>query len=522
MGSLCSLCRKKRVEDQITEPLFKITIGDGEMQNNDNKDLKEKKELAIFLIQNDYKIFSLHLDEVKNLNDEQFSNLFKGNTDYNNYKTSNPKGFLQLVQKFEDNYELISEWYSNKNYYNIILPIWKANIIQNLKGKEENEQERILKDRGIDISLWDADFRNHFKSIISTSQLKTAAERIKNYIANNFGDFDEYIKLEQKCKKKVEENEKSICGKYLTTDLDTSMYSMLKLFLPAFFKKYNNDLDNLSSDIKKNQENAAIKKMIKAGMTETKSKALLKELMKKYEEEKYTGTFDYKEELNEVNDFTLKFSKGEIKELNFKESSGIVFQNNMVKHAILGFSLINLSYGILHISKLLFDYKNLNIEIRRRLDEIAKSFELHKGQVANIPKNDIDAAAEFIKKLNKAFNDDKENLQNLIKDIKGAIENQVTERNKSIFQLITSGISTGIGIFGAIVTKGKDRIEYTSSSLAEILTVGISALDIALIQKRIKELDSYLSEANNLEEKIRENIEDLRKKFEELKTKHWA
>ena len=62
------------------------------------------------------------------MDDEEFKNLFEGNTNYK-FNNSTPR-FKELVQKFEDNYELISEWYNKDDYYKYMLPLWKCNIIQ--------------------------------------------------------------------------------------------------------------------------------------------------------------------------------------------------------------------------------------------------------------------------------------------------------------------------------------------------------------------------------------------------------
>ncbi len=70
---------------------------------------------------------------------------------------------------------------------------------------------------------------------------------------------------------------------YLKKNLDINMYKVTKIFVPLFLSKLHKDLDSFSSDYKQRQENAAMKKMIDSGMTESRSIKMLEEIMKKYE-----------------------------------------------------------------------------------------------------------------------------------------------------------------------------------------------------------------------------------------------
>ena len=193
----------------------------------------------------------------------------------------------------------------------------------------------------------------------------------------------------------------------------------------------------------------------------------------------------------------------------------------MIKHATLGISIITLSYSILHLDQRFNDYENFKQEIVLRLRKIRQSFNNHKGQVSIIP-NDVDEAAEYIKKLNAEFHKDLEEVNLLISDINDAINKQKTERNKSIFQLLFSAVGSGTGIFATVVTKDiSDKIEYGTSSFFQLLSTGVGAVDIAAAQKIIKELKAYLDEAKDLEKKILEQIDILRKEFDKKKIAHF-
>ena len=125
---------------------------DNKIKTNDTQpkyvDLPKKRKFAEFLLSNDLNIFKRNLQEVRQLNDEQFNQLFEGNVEYN-YNTSNEKSFKQLAQKFEDNNDLIMEVYSNEKYYKWASQIWRPNILQKLKETEdEGEKDAILKKQG--------------------------------------------------------------------------------------------------------------------------------------------------------------------------------------------------------------------------------------------------------------------------------------------------------------------------------------------------------------------------------------
>ena len=157
---------------------------------------------------------------------------------------------------------------------------------------------------------------------------------MKNCIAANYGDLDEYTKTTERCKKNTEENEKSVCGMYLKKNLDMNIYKVTKFLVPLFLWKFQKDLDSLSSDYKQRQEEGAMKKMIDSGMTESKSIKMLEEIMKKYEKykkEKYTAelvkvkdTYDPNKELEKVKEAAIKFKEGKLNELTFRDKADIL------------------------------------------------------------------------------------------------------------------------------------------------------------------------------------------------------
>ena len=138
MGCLSGLiCPKRRMVEIESEPIKNtpyemLTTKENE---DNNRDLKDKRELAEYLVKNDFNRIKSLLEVVKELDDESFNQMFEGNTEFSNFNVppEQKKSFLELVAKFEHNKELIFEYYNQKDYYSIVLQIWKANILFVLK-----------------------------------------------------------------------------------------------------------------------------------------------------------------------------------------------------------------------------------------------------------------------------------------------------------------------------------------------------------------------------------------------------
>ncbi len=527
-----------------------ITIGFSKYQ-----DIPQKRKLAEYLLSNDLNIFKRHLGEVKILDDEEFYELFEGNTEFN-YTTSMKKEFKQLAQKFEDNHELTIEWYNNEEYYEWILQIWRPNILQKLKeADDEKEQNALLSKHKIDISKWDDKFREHFQIVIESKPIKTLAERMKNYIKADYGNFDELIKSVNHCKKKVDKGkEESHCNTTLGANLDTTMNRILKEFVPQFVNKIMSQGENIFNETKKKEEEKAINDILEAGLTPEKEKKLIDQVKKIYdksekkeenkkcnkddEKDIFSSLFEYNKEYEELEKLSNKFnsektdedfmvSEEEEKEdlkfvpLNIKEKGEVIFSNKMVKHAILGLSLANVSYSVLHLAKTFMDYKRYSQQFTERLNDIKKKFQRHQNDVTLIDE-DIDKAIEQIIKCGQNFQSDLDEVEELMSEIKDAINGVKNERNTSILNIIASSGGILLGIFGASTTKGTDRLEYASATLADFLALVANGVDIATQNKLLQQFSENMEEAKKLQTEIKEEIDKLREKYSQLTTKHFS
>ena len=540
MGCLCP-AKKRATTDGLNEKLNEesetIKTEDPESQITiglaDKNDLPQKRKLAEFLLNSDINKFKKHLAEVRKLSDEDFNELFEGNTKHK-FNVQNEKEFKELVQKFKENKELLSEFYNNEEYYGFISQIWRPNILYKLKdAKTFEEKEAILKQFGIKTETWDDKFKNTFNIFMSgENPINSLAERMQYYIEADYGDFDKLISTVEKCEKTVKEKDKSHCNRILDANLDTSINKLIKTLIPKFWA----EKDKIISDLKAKEEENAINTIKEAFLTdedENKLIAKVKEIYgKKTTEDKKSSLFEFgfNKEFGELRDLASKFNDEnfylfdeeylEFKKTGIGEKAKVVFSNDMVKTAILGLSVANLTYSIMHLTKTFTQYDKFSKDFRAKFTEIKNRFDQHQKNV-QIISEDVDEAIEQIIKNGKQINQDLNDVDKLIEDITNVKSEVENERNKSILNSVGSAAGIVINIFGASATEGADSVEYASGSLANICALILNIRDIKKQQDIIKELEQTLKDAKKLREDIQKEIDRLREKFNELKTKHY-
>ena len=573
MGCLCPRLFNKNKNEEIHEklnvdeeapvpPISVPKIEDLEANHmtigfSKYNDLPQKKKFAEFLVKNDHRVFRENLDLMMNLEDEAFYELFEGNTKYN-YNISKDS-FKQLVQKFDDNKELTIEYYDKEEYYNIVLQLWRANILQKLKEEnDKNKQNELLRESGVDTSKWDDKFREYFESIMNTKPIKSMAERMKNYIKADYGDFDELIKCVNTCKDNVEKEPKNHCNNVLGCNLDKSQNEIINEMIPGFIKKFSQTFEDIKSEFRNQEEQKAIKEILNKGFSEKKEKELINEVKKMYkkkeeetkegekkeqkEEEKknnsgFFSAFQYNSEWEKLRNLGKKFNDENnnyfsddydeekdliFNELNFKEKAKVTFSNKMVKQAILGISLSNVSYSVLHLSKTFMDAKKYDFEFQERLEEIKRKFAQHQSEVKLIDESDIDKSIEQIIECGKKFNSDLEEVEKLISDIKNVKRDFENERDQTKMNMIKSCVTAATSLAGAFFTEGADRTEYISSSVGNVFAGIGDAINLAKGKEALENFKKQLDEAQALKKQITDEIDKLRNKFSEMSVKHFS
>jgi len=553
----------KKLSDEEEAPLPNYDELKNKTVDSDKySDIEQKKELAKFLLNNDIKIFKRHLDEVMNLKNEDFYELFEGNTEFS-YNTQNKREFKQLAQKFDDNKDLTIEYYNKTEYYEAVLSIWKPNILYKLKtAGNEKEQNNILTKYKINTSSWDDNFEEYLRNILNYKPVKTLAQRAKNYIEDNYGDFDELIKCVTHCKNKVENGEKTHCNKKLFINLDSATEKIVGEFIPHFMKQIGQGVINLDFDYRKKEMQNTIKKIKTSKLTKSEEKELINEVLKIYkinndkeeEEQKIKKMKEDKEKDNKKNekdknneikpneiidsilennseceklkDLSIKFNnasdnKIHFNKLNLKDKIGAVFSNKMIKNAILGISLSNVSYSVLNLTKTIMSEQSYDLEFSSRLDKIRNNFIAHQNEVKYIDEDDIDNAIEQTIECGKKFNSDLADVEELISDIKKGIDEFQNGKKISIGGMVKSGVSFLVSLIGIGVTEGEDKVKYAISAVSNAVSVVGSGIDFAVHDKAIKELIIYIQDAKKLKKQIIDEINKLRNKFQEISNKHY-
>lgn len=541
MGCLCPKVNKTKNSPDLNEQLNEdpapneqedleanhITIGLSKYQ-----DISQKRKLAEYLLSNDLNIFKRHLSDVKNLSDEEFNELFEGNTDYD-FKVANKKGIIQLAQKFEDNQDLIMENYNKEHTYKWVLQIWRLNILQKLKAEEdEKKKNQLLQFHKIDVNQWDEEFRRTFFIIINSSPIKTLSERMVNYFEADYGTFDDLIKAVRKSRKTIEKGEKSLCNINISANLDSAMSCIIKDFVPKFFKKISHEIDNIPNELRNKEKNNALEMIEESVWTESKKKKLIEQVKKIYEKEtSSSGIFSSSKEYEELKNISKKFNEDnfwghycheylEFNKLTIEDKAKTVFGNKEIKHAILGLSLANLGYSVGHLCQTFMNSEKIK-NFNQRFDEIKENFERHKNKVEILKLDeDVDEAIRLVGEWGANFETDLEDIKALIKDIDEQTKDIENEKNKSILNIIGSGSGIVISSFAALVTEGEDRIEYASASFSNIVSLCINCKDIKEQKKAIEELRNIQDKAIALEKEIVSELNNLKKKFKELSVKH--
>lgn len=319
------------------------------------------------------------------------------------------------------------------------------------------------------------------------------------------------------------------------------MNKVLKEFIPKFLKNIADEIGNIPSILKEKEKEKATNTVKSLSLTSTEEKKLIDEIKKIYENSEkeknnISSIFDVNKEFKQLKDLSCKFNAENFdfdsdndddnnelvfNELDFKDKANTIFSNKMIKHAILGISLANATYSCLHCANTFMNYKLFSKQFAERLDLIKKNFEKHQNKVELIP-DDIDEAIEQVIKCGQNFNQDLEDVEELINEINDAINGVQNEKNSSILNIIGSSGGLLIGIFGFSVTEGDDRIEYATASLADVLAIVANTSDVMVRSKQLKEYEKYLNDAKELKKKIQAEIDKLRNKFKELSTKHFS
>ena len=245
---------------------------------------------------------------------------------------------------------------------------------------------------------------------------------MKNYIKADYGNFDELIKTVDKCESNLNKNENLTYKNNFKADIDVTLNKLIGQFVPSFIANFKEGYNKFQEDKNKKQEEIAKDKIIEykndykyknslyyfeddfdddsidylEGLSEKNKKLLTEEVRKMYKNENDNSEIDMNE-LEKINELSKKLNEdGEkICQMEFLDKSKMLFENDKIKNSILGLSITNCVYSVIHLGKTILEFKVIN-EFESKFNEIKSNFEKHKNEVPLIDEDDIDKAINQI------------------------------------------------------------------------------------------------------------------------------
>ena len=258
------------------------------------------------------------------------------------------------------------------------------------------------------------------------------------------------------------------------------------------------------------------------GLSERNKKLLTDEVKKMYNNENNSEN-NPELELEKIKELAKKINDDEESfcKMGIFDQSKMLFENDKVKSSILGLSLTNCCYSFLHLGQTILNFKTIEMnEFNLEYEEIKKNFEKHKNEIPLISEDDIDKAIEQIIDAGKKFQQDLDDITDLIKKIQLKINSQENELIKTKMNIAVSIAGAAISFFVASsVEKKKD---YKISGGANALGIIGNVIEIGVQQKDLKNSNEILEKAKQLKNDIIKEIDKLKEKFAQLSVKHFS
>lgn len=227
-------------------------------------------------------------------------------------------------------------------------------------------------------------------------------------------------------------------------------------------------------------------------------------------------------------------SKFKISDFTFEKCINF-FKNNASKYKEMlkigfesKFALI--SYGIASAYKIFSSITNYNEikatmtkikDFEKLVDEIDLKFQEHKeiinSRLKSKESRDIKSLNDTLESCIILINADKALITNLIFEINKCLEENKKQKEKEIINLIGSIVQTGVGIAGAILTGGLTCAFYVAGALLNGTSIILNGINIDNLKDNIQELKRILGKANNLDERIDEQMKKIKEILEENK-----
>ena len=151
-------------------------------------------------------------------------------------------------------------------------------------------------------------------------------------------------------------------------------------------------------------------------------------------------------------------------------------------------------------------------EYRYRLQNIVEEFRYHKIEINKTPINILEDDISRIKYLINKLGQDYECMKRLIKDIEKSINFEKSQKNNAKKGLFAS---SALGIFSTLGGLASFNMVSFVFGISSISSGFIQTKNIVMTNNRIKELYKILNEVLNEKNKIKNDLDDISKLFNE-------
>ena len=471
----------------------------------------QARYLVDYLLEEDIPVFKKLSSEIRAMDSHSFKNLFQGirfksaeNADGFDYKVKNKKSFQELLEKFDNFYNILDSWYSDKKYYSYIKDLWLNYIsIKDLVEKNENDREELLQSYDIDYKNWPENIKIEFIRIIRLDRNKNifSKQRMEE-IEEAHNEFKYLLKEMYAFKSKIEtEPEMETYEK--NTD---NFIKKIKSFLGWLKGLTEGKIGKVSSVV------GSFPLIQALYGTMTNDNNLPSEKINNYDNDyDYDDDFDYldSEDNDEIN------SGNETLKENIKN---LLKNTNLGLYIYSALSFIHLGLSVWEFTNAYNDLAQIKKNIKddkgyeKKLKEIEENFKKNKEKIGILP-DDFKEALKIIKETFKEICGDYINLNNLIQLINNDIEIAKSHETKSTLGLIGS-VCLGVG--GFFVTKDPFCFLHTTSLTLNIGT-GIGHIMVLANSKEIiKQLKEILKKAKKQKKEMEAKLDDLIKVIKDL------
>ena len=460
-------------------------MGQEYSQNKNQFDIVMAKFLVESCLAED-SLYYKFLEPIKKLDDYHFEELFKGNSDIE-YNIENSDEFSKLVYKFNDYRKILYHYHKDQSNHQNIINLWKANIcISDLYDLSDEEKKKTLKESGMDYKFFYE--LNNFLSTTIESSTDGIMDFFKTQLSNLYSIISFSMNEEKTLSKNPEkDNSKGSFGSNLHNIINCLIIGGLPVIKNYLIKDRKMDTE-LNTELENNSFLADfIKRIFKKSSSNSKLHNTLLELTKNFKHSKEISTA-----LTKVRDF---------------------YYTPLVSICHLALSLMNLINSIQAFSNCKEEFKQDKKIFSRKLSQIYSDFLRHKEELNILDLNQVEKSIETVRKIHEKILNDKQKLIKFVKDVENKIKNSKKKKKKSGTTLAINCVGFLSCVVGAFFTGGAVMGIYIGAMCLNGAAIAIDSVNIATINKNIKEYEKFIQEGMEIEKEIQSLLDEMERKL---------